>query len=670
MSNKKQSSININSLLRIFPGHLYCKDLDGTYLFSNESFSTTLNLNHPDEIVGKNDYDFLEKSNADEIRRIDNEVIQTGELKTIEEFAILPDGKESFYLSTKQPLKDKQGNIIGLIGTSINDTTRVKAYLAAKNQKEDIEKKAKLNDIYLNNILNHLPEKFYWLDTEGRILGCNNEQAKLFGLTKENVIGHNIFEINELIGLPSSIAEAIRENDQQVMDSGIAQRKEEIYIQEDVEKTFLSYKNPLYDSDKKIIGIFGVSIDISERKKMEQALLRSKEKAEAASKAKSEFLMNISHDLRSPFSGIIGLTEMLHKQENDPEKKQLISHILNSSRSLLSVLNDVIDITNVEINPKHKNEAFSLKKSIKTVIHAMQPAAYKNNLELHCNIADHVSDMLIGDKKALERILINLIGNALKFTDSGHVSLQVKNSGEQQNNKNIIEFIVEDTGIGIPCDKLDIIFEQFTRLTPAHQNKYQGRGLGLWIVKQFLDSINGSVKVQSELGKGTRFQLYIPFDTAKQQQPNKQKQNKSLKKPANLSLNKILVVEDDGIAQTIARLLLKEYFECDIDIASSGSAAFSACENNKYDLILLDLGLPDMNGFEVAKLIRTHTNQNQQTIIYGLTAHILRDEIKSHHNYFNEMLLKPLSYELCDDIAQTMLFSSELTEDLGETVGN
>lgn len=360
---------------------------------------------------------------------------------------------------------------------------------------------------YLENIIALIPEHVYWKDKNGIYLGCNDQQAKALGLSsRKEIIGKTDFDLSW-----KDQAKEIIANDQEVMKTGIPKIAEEFgKLADGSWIVAITHKVPLKNENNENIGILGISINITERKKMEEELKKAKEQAEIANNVKTEFLENMRHDIRTPFSGVLGIASYLEEIEDDPQKKELLGDVMQSSKALLDYCNNILDFSNIESGLPITNKKFSIKNLIDNLIKMETSAAKNKQLTLTSKIALGVPDMIIGDEFRVYRILINLVSNAVKFTSKGLVTVMI-NIAEKKKRTIILQIIVEDTGIGIPRDKQGFIYEKFSRLHPSSQGRYLGSGLGLRIVKEFIDDLEGEIEVQSELGKGTTFVCTIPF---------------------------------------------------------------------------------------------------------------------------------------------------------------
>ena len=515
---KQQSKIThtyLTNILAELPEHIYWIDIDGQILNCNQMQAQSFGYSNAKEVIGKTIYDIAnhlgwDKQVADKIRQADLEVIQTRNAKAFE-ISVTINGKQITYIDRKKPLINENGEVIGLIGVGIDITERKQIEKDLKKGEKKALHEKMLANIYLNNILACIPEHLYWMDRNGVLLGCNDKQAQSFGVaSREEVIGKDIAEIGARLGWSAEMVNAIRQNDLKIMETKQPRIAEESGIFHGEYKTYISYKNPLLDEKDEVMGIFGITVDITERKKMEQELLKAKEKAELASQAKSEFLMNMSHDIRTPLNGILGFAQLLEAEEADPIKKENLGYILQSTRRLIKLLNEILDTSYIEEGMPLEFVEFNSRDLFNDLAELMQSELRRKNLELVLEYDEDVPIKLIGDKKRLDKILINLLSNAIKFTEAGTITISVSIL-EDTNTAVNLKIAVKDMGIGIPQDKFEVIYDKFTRLTSSYRGVYPGSGLGLYIVKRFVNDLNGELMVESELGKGSTFVCIIPF---------------------------------------------------------------------------------------------------------------------------------------------------------------
>lgn len=371
-----------------------------------------------------------------------------------------------------------------------------------------------------DTILALMPGHLYWVGRDGRYLGCNNQQAQSAGLhARGDIIGKRNADLpwNCNAGqLPENLDQinfdVIRTGQKRVIE-------EPAILQDGSTAVFLSHKVPLHNHRGRIIGMAGISMDITERKQAETALKTAKEAIENAQKTKQAFLENISHDLRTPFCGLLTLTQLLEQEEDDPKKKNYLQLIAESAQALLNHINDILSYVQGAASTPVLNKAFKLPQVLHEVCAIIKPETQLKELEFSCDIDPNLPEIVRGDHLRLQRILMHLLSNAVKFTSSGYVRLEAQLRADQEKHW-LIQFIVADSGIGIPEDKRDIIYESFHRLTPTHSALFPGKGLGLTLVKQFLDELGGEANITGGMGQGTNFELLIPF-----------------KKPLSLNLN-------------------------------------------------------------------------------------------------------------------------------------
>jgi len=414
-------------------------------------------------------------------------------------------------------------------------------------------------------------------------------------------------------------------------------------------------------------------MDITEQKTLQQDLIAARQKAEAASLAKTEFLENMRHDIRTPLTGIVGFADLLKMESDNTQFSEYADNLVASSHALLDLLDEVLEAIRVSSGeiPKLKKK-FNLQKTLNHVIDLNRAKAAQKKLSLALDFDSTIPAYVIGDKVRIHRIALELIANALNFTDTGFVKLSAILAKRNQREL-IIKLIVEDSGIGIPKDKQQEIYVQFKRLTPSYQGIYKGAGLGMAVVKQFIDELGGEIYVESEIGKGSRFTCIItlqepllnddlgldeeiektidtPYETTFAQQIIPM-QNNALQNHYH-----VLVVEDNTIAQTIAKSILAKV-NCDTDIAETGRKAVDLWKTGNYDLIFMDIGLPDLDGYEVTHQIRIQElTRKTHTPIVALTAHASdKNKQQCIEAGMNAVLTKPLSAKGCLDIIDAFL---------------
>ncbi len=614
------------AIAKSIPGYIYWKNKEGVFLGGNDSF---LQLTGLKSVVGKTDFDMPWVAYAEGIRQNDLEVINANRTQQVEEILLTPTGQVIPVLTSKTSLHDSKGEPIGIVGNSLDITQHNHALSTLLSNQEKTAST-------LENMVANMPGHVYWKDSDGVYLGCNNLQAQSLGFRYGyEIIGKTDFD------LPWGEKKAVifRQNDVAIMRTGKAVIVEEKAQVNGSEAVVLSHKSPIYAKNGEILGIMGISIDISAQKQLEDELRAAKELAESANAAKTEFLANMRHDIRTPLSGIVGFSEILKLESSEPHIVEYAENLVASSHALLNLMDDVLEAVRVSSGeiPMLKRK-FHLRDTLEEMIALYAAKAHEKNLTLTLAIDPALPQYVIGDRIRFHRIALELVGNALNFTDSGGIMVNLTLTSHKKELL-VIKIDVNDTGIGIPKEKQQDIYLQFKRLTPSYQGIYKGAGLGLFIVKQFIDEMRGEIYVSSEQGKGTCFTCLIPlqpslldddFGVDKEgdllfEKPyliplNQKPVIKGKKRQQTPAVAQVLVVDDNSIAQTVARALLS-LMSCQVDTADSGMEALALCKQNHYDLIFMDIGLGEgLDGYEVTHHLRAHEKGAHIPII-ALTAH-------------------------------------------------
>ncbi len=363
--------------------------------------------------------------------------------------------------------------------------------------------------------------------------------------------------------------------------------------------------------------------DINKREKLEKELIITQKKAEDAAIIKEQFMANMSHEIRTPLNAIIGFNTRLNKTKLDDEQKEYVNAVQSSGENLLAIVNDILDFSKIEAGMVRIEEIkFNPAELLQSVVTMFWAQAKEKQVELQLKIADNVPQLILGDPTRLTQILINLIGNALKFTNEGSVNViaEVINADEK---KVDIQFSVKDTGIGISEEKISEIFERFTQAKSDTSRIFGGTGLGLSIAKKLVELQSGTIRVESKKNIGSDFSFSIPYKIAKGTVNDITKKMEPVEKMKVESSMKILVVEDNILNQKLAGFMLKDW-GFNFDICSNGKLAVEKLKTDNYHLILMDIQMPEMNGYEATEFIRDHL---KLTIpIIAMTAHALPGE--------------------------------------------
>jgi two-component system aerobic respiration control sensor histidine kinase ArcB len=646
----EQELVSVSALI---PGYACWKDNKGYYQGCNEKFAELLGFSSVGQIIGLTDEQLPWKAHHKLLKRVDAEILATGIARALEEGMALPDQFTIDFFTKRIPIHNKTKEVSGIL-IVLFDITAQKATL--KNRLHDhnkifyeLQEQVKAlesENFLLKQVIDNLPGSVYWKDKNGKYLGNNNsakEDMKTIGHEVADPTGKTDHEL-----FSKEIADEFRQNDLKVLNMAKEIVSEEHCILSNGKiLTRLSSKKPLYDSTGEIVGIVGNTVDITHLKEV-QELRKAKMLAEAANQTKTEFIRNMSHDMRTPLAGSIGGSQLIINKTQDPEIKAVAGQIKTSIEHLLNLMNEIIDVSKLESGSKiDVQNKFSIQQIFENLGNTFMPAFQDRGLDFQMQYDPKLPRFIIGDNSIIQRILLNLLGNAVKFTEKGSIGLVAK-LAKIADKEITIELSVSDTGMGIPANKLDQIFDAFKRLTPAYSNRYKGSGLGLFYVKQYVEKLGGEIYVTSEEGKSSTFTCVIPFKralveddlqgaitvenyeneeielaklSAHSDQKNVSASNDE--KPVQSVNEKLhaLLVEDTPLQRTIAQsLLIKQGYE--VITAETVKEALEKTSLYTFDLIYMDVGLPDGTGIDITRAIRENASSpNINTTIVALTAH-------------------------------------------------
>ncbi len=385
--------------------------------------------------------------------------------------------------------------------------------MAAQNEEnkslQDIIVEQKKTIHSLSNIIDELPGSIYWKDKNGVYLGHNNfarEKMKSLGLHWESIVGKTDYDL-----FSKEVADQYRRHDLETMNSGtVCTDEERLTLESGEELVQLSYKKPLRNEQGEIFGVVGNTTDITYLKRMETELLEAKEYAEAVNQSKIDLIRNMENDIRTPFNGIWSLASVLEEKESDPYKKQCLRNISESAKALLKYCNSVLEFIKADINHAPiLSKKFDLKQLVSEVMTMEAVTAKSKQLELSLEYEKNVPEIVIGDPGRIQRLLLNLTSNALKFTHVGYVRIRVE-LADQQDKDVYLYLIIEDSGIGVPEEYQHYLYGKYNKHT-QDSTGFKGFGLGISIIKQLMHDLEGELDVKSEPGKGTKFICTLPF---------------------------------------------------------------------------------------------------------------------------------------------------------------
>lgn len=567
--------------------------------------------------------------------------------------------KHKYEIQFRQQHKSGKWLHINNIATAFNhDATGRPAYIHGVIQDVTAQVEAsnqlKENLTFLQTLLDTIPNPIFYTDAQGIVKGCNHAFAQqITGIPPKEILGKSIWSLPQLY--PPHLSDIYREMDMEmVADEGMIQYEAEIITQRGGPREFALYKAAYRDINKNVAGIVGIMLDITEHRQIEMAIQQAKDAAEANNRAKSEFLANMSHEIRTPMNGIIGMTELTLGTDLTAEQREYLSMVQVSADALLKLLNDILDFSKIEAGRLELEVVdFDLRQVMEQLADSLAQRASAKNLELLLNVPPDIPTSLRGDPLRVRQVLVNLVGNALKFTDSGEILVSVEKIGEYADQ---IELCcsVSDTGIGIPLDKQEQIFNSFAQADGGITRKYGGTGLGLAISKQLIELMGGRIWVESEPGQGSTFF----FTMWLQIQPDKTPP--AAREFVDLQSLRILVVDDNPTNCRILEQNLK-LFGGIPTVANSGVAGLSLLSANNngrdpFDLLLLDVQMPGMSGLDLLQTIRQMPNLASLKTILLTSVDDLQRISNSPQSNSPAYLIKPVKQtQLLETIRQTLV---------------
>jgi len=576
----------LHGIVENSPAVIYAKDLQGRYLFINTRYSELFHIG-PEEIVGRTDAEIFPREFAERFQENDRQVLQQGQAIEFEETVPQSDGVHT-YISVKFPIRDQQGRCVAVCGISTDITDRKRAESALRD-----------SEALYHSLVECVPLCILRKDREGRFTFANQKFCQMLGRPAEEILGKTDYDF-----FPPELADKYRRDDQRVLSTGQVFEDIEEHQTPSGEKLFVQVlKSPVRDASGQIVEVQCMFMDVTERRRAEEALRRAREAAEAANRAKSDFLANMSHEIRTPLNAIIGLTELLLDTPVNSLQREYLQMILESGELLLALINDVLDFSKIEAGKLELEKLpFELREHVGDTLKLLAARASQKGLELALDVAADVPEVVIGDAGRLRQVLLNLLGNAIKFTHEGEVVVQV-GCLERGPSECTLQFCVRDTGIGIPRDKQERIFQAFEQADTSTSRRYGGTGLGLAIASRLVALMGGSIWVESEPGRGSKF-----FFTARlgvgQTEYRPEKQHLL----AQLHALRVLIVDDNATNRTILEAMLRSWQMRPCCAGGSVEALRSLAEARQagqpFDLVLTDVAMPDGDGFELVEAIR------------------------------------------------------------------
>ena len=592
----------LKALLDAIPHMVYFKDSQSRFIRVSQSLAERFNLKSADDMIGLSDTDLM--TDAEQFL-LDEQALFKGEIEILEkeESVTLDDGTLMWCLTTKLPLKDLQDNLVGTFGIS-RCITQQKLAEAELGRERD----------RLKTIIDNVPDLIFLKDRHGRFINAN--QA-LVDATKANsiddVIGKTDYDF-----WPPELASNYVADDQITMREGkpLNNQQEKTSDADGNEMWLLTSKVPLFDDDGEVTGLVGIARDITKSIKTNQQLSAAKDLADAANRAKSDFLANMSHEIRTPMNAIIGMTELLLDTELLDHQQEYLRMIQGSGESLLSVINDILDFSKIEAGKLELDPVdFGLRRSIGGTMKSLAMRAHDKQLELAVRVQSEVPEALLGDVGRLRQVIVNLVGNAIKFTHQGEVVVDI---GVCHNEGDHVTLLikVQDTGIGMSKTACEKVFEEFQQADTSTTRRYGGTGLGLTISSRLVEMMGGKIGVKSTPNQGSEFYFTVPFKIGDEAGLKRQ--------PVIVGGTRVLIVDDNATNRLILEEMLHNWGMVPIACASSEPAIALLREQSDkgtpFQLVLSDVQMPDVDGFMMAEQIRDSDETFHDVPIIMLTS--------------------------------------------------
>ena len=581
-------------------------DSDGIILDINPAGLAMLGASSIDEIKGRCVYDFIEAKQRDEFIKMNNRVF-AGASTSMEFRALTLRGDYIWVESNSVPLFDGQGNVTECLSITRSIAER-------KKTEEELRK--------LSIAVEQSPASIVITDKSGNIEYVNPQFERVTGYAKHEVIGRNPRILKSGRMPQDTYVDLWKTITRGEIWSGELQNRNkngEIYWE------FASIC-PIKNDAGEVTHFIAVKENISLLKLREEELRAAKEIAEAANQAKSEFLANMSHEIRTPMNAVIGMGHLLRNTRLTDEQQEYLTALQSSSRNLLGVINDILDFSKIEAGKMEiKPSEFRLHDVLQDVYSLIGPLAKEKALELRFCIPESIPGALVGDPLRLEQVLINLTGNAVKFTDQGEIVV-IAEVLEQEATRMRLCFTVKDTGIGIEPGQQQRLFQPFTQADSSHTRRHGGTGLGLTISRQLVEKMGGKIWVDSEPGKGSAFFFTVQFGLVRDARWTELLSYKAphIKPSPQFRGVQVLLVEDDRLNQIVAQRLLESY-GVQVAIAENGLDALEAVKRQSFDLVLMDIQMPELDGYQVTAEIRKEERFRDLPII-AMTAHAMAGE--------------------------------------------
>lgn len=624
-TEKKLSEERFRGLLESAPDGMVITDHDGRIVLVNKQTEMLFGYSSP-ELVGQPAEILVPESLRADFVTYRANYVRSPEMhhmgRELNLSGCRKDGKE-FPIEISLSLIETEEGL--LVSSAIRDITE------RRRAEEQLLRSQRL----LQGVMDNTNAIIFVKDPDGHYLMVNRQWVSVVGITREQAIGNTDHEL-----FPNELAAHFVANDKRVRQT------KKLHIAEESpdmggQRTYYSSKFPLLDQDGKLFATAGISADITELKRVEQELRQAREDADTANRAKSDFLANMSHEIRTPMNGIMGMTELALGTELTGEQREYLMTIESSAESLLALINDILDFSKIEAQKLELESIdFDLRERLGETLDTLALRAHSKGLELAFDVDSDVPQVVYGDIHRLRQIVMNLVGNAIKFTNRGEVVVKVKTEKKAESNV-VLHFSVSDTGVGIPKQRLEKIFQPFEQADGSTTRKYGGTGLGLSICKRLVDLMEGNIWVDSTTGEGTTFYFTASLGIGTRFLPGDRR-----KVPEQLQHLRVLVVDDNQTNRCILEKMLSNWqlLPCLAEAAPKGLDALRVASETEtpFDLVISDVNMPEMDGFDFVREIKNSPSLREIPIILLTSSNRSKDLDRCRKLGVQAHLIKPV----------------------------
>lgn len=487
---------------------------------------------------------------------------------------------------------------------------------------------------FLQEVASAIPDPVFVKDSQHRWIFLNEAMCKFMGYKSEELLGKSDYEF-----FPAEQADVFWAEDARVFETGLTRENEEFFTDAaGLTHTIWTKKTLARTSDGQPF-LVGIIRDITERKRMEAELIQARERSESATRAKSQFLANMSHEIRTPMNAIMGMTELLLDTPLNEEQREYAEMSLQAARSLLGIINNILDLSRIEAGKIVLDEApFDVQALVSEVIELFGYRASDKGVQLSCCFSEPFERRVVGDPGRLRQVVTNLVDNAVKFTDHGSIEVSARTSLTSDGDV-WLSLEVRDTGIGISPAGQAKLFDEFSQVDSSNKRRHGGTGLGLAITRRLIEEMGGEINVESSLGQGTTFSFGLPLSP---ESPSTAPPEPEQLLPARFS-GRVLVAEDNAVNQRLAQRML-EKLGLTVDLAANGREALDKARKREYKLIFMDCQMPVMDGYEATLEIRGLSGPRSRVPIVAMTAHaMVGDRERCMEIGMDDYLTKPIA---------------------------